>query len=560
MPFISQSNFLQALGWAVANSLWQMALLWLIYRIFLFTFRPVSSLKSKSAFVMLLSGTGWFLFTFIKSLVFSGAVKGFKFIGTGYSLNDQLSALLPYTSVIYLVLLSVPAIRFLISLRQVQQLRTRKIQKIEIHWRLFVKKMSACLEIRKPVQVWISENISTPVTVGFLKPVILIPLAAVNKLNTEQMEAVLLHELAHIRRYDYFINIITVIIRSIFYFNPFTRSLAGVIEEEREKTCDEWVLQYQYNAYAYSSALLTLEQMKRHSLQLALAAASHKELLLERIKKIMGIPSEPAYSVKNNLKWIAGITASALLFIFLFSGSYKIKESKQTFENSFFAYINAGVNEKQNYIYSAGQPALAKKAVNKPSAVTEKKDNSRDEDYPSLPETNENNSFFVPVGFSEAEAVAELEELEEVQVKEAVDASKKILKDVQLSELKSAAADALSKKELETLKKYFEKEIEKADWHKLEDRLRTSYNNIDWKQVNAKIEQEIKRIRLDSMVNVYHTALNSLRAAESELQAEKLKGIPDSRYTLAIIDSAKKTMELSLQQLKAAKEKKIIRL
>jgi bla regulator protein blaR1 len=315
MPFISQSNFLQALGWAVVNSLWQMALLWLIYKFFSIIAKPGSALKSKSAFIVLLAGTAWFIFSFIKAFISPATETLFTRNNISYSLNDTLTSILPFASILYLLLLALPVVRFIISLRQVMHIRTKKIKKIEIQWRLFVKKMSDYLEIHKPVQVWISETISTPVTVGFLKPVILVPLAAVNQLNTQQMEAVLLHELAHIKRYDYLVNIITVIIKTIFYFNPFTRSLANVIEEEREKSCDEWVLQYQYDAFAYSSALLALEQMKRHSLQLALAAASNRELLLERIKKIMGIPSAPVYSVKNNLKWISGIAGSALIHL-----------------------------------------------------------------------------------------------------------------------------------------------------------------------------------------------------------------------------------------------------
>jgi beta-lactamase regulating signal transducer with metallopeptidase domain len=222
-----------------------MALLWLIYKFFIIIAKPGSALKSRSAFIVLLAGTAWSVFSFIKAFISPATETLFTWNNISYSLNDTLTSILPFASILYLLLLAIPVVRFIISLRQVMHLRTKKIKKIEIQWRLFVKKMSAYLEIRKPVQVWISETISTPVTVGFLKPVILVPLAAVNQLNTQQMEAVLLHELAHIKRYDYLVNIITVIIKTIFYFNPFTRNLANVIEEEREKSCDEWVLQYQ---------------------------------------------------------------------------------------------------------------------------------------------------------------------------------------------------------------------------------------------------------------------------------------------------------------------------
>jgi bla regulator protein BlaR1 len=558
MPFISQSNFLQALGWAVVNSLWQMALLWLIYKFFIIVAKPGSALKSKSAFIVLLTGTAWSVFSFIKAFISPGTEPLFTWNNISYSLNDTLTSILPFASVVYLLLLAIPLVRFIISLRQVMQLRTKKIKKIEIQWRLFVKKMSDYLEIRKPVQVWISETISTPVTVGFLKPVILVPLAAVNQLNTHQMEAVLLHELAHIKRYDYLVNIITVIIKTIFYFNPFSRNLANVIEEEREKSCDEWVLQYQYDAYSYSSALLALEQMKKHSLQLALAAASNRELLLERVKKIMGIPSSPVYSVKNNLKWISGIAGSALVFILLFTNSFTEKQPVQQNENySAYAFANSTVNpeldlsiinrEKRNS--SVSSIRTADDRINDQAAT---------ENYFPVEEMNR---YFTQAGFAVPEPLPVLDEKDEEQVKEAMEASKKIMKEVKLNELETIAADALTEKEKQGLKLYYEKELEKAvDWNKMEEKLRTSYNNIDWPEVNQKISTELKKIRLDSFINVYNVALSNIKIAKQELLEQNLKGIPDSRITLSALDSAKKVMEESLKELKAVKEKKIIKL
>ncbi len=86
-------------------------------------------------------------------------------------------------------------------------------------------------------------------------------MAVINQLSTRQMEAVLLHELAHIRRHDYLLNLIINIIRTILYFNPFARAFVGIIESEREKNCDELVLQFQYGGYDYASALLSLEKL-----------------------------------------------------------------------------------------------------------------------------------------------------------------------------------------------------------------------------------------------------------------------------------------------------------
>jgi len=101
--------------------------------------------------------------------------------------------------------------------------------------------------LRKKVSIYLSWKINCPLTIGFLKPVILIPVAAVNYLTPEQMEAVILHELAHIKRADYFLFLLQSVIDKIFFFNIFSKMLGDIIERERENACDDWVLQFKYN-------------------------------------------------------------------------------------------------------------------------------------------------------------------------------------------------------------------------------------------------------------------------------------------------------------------------
>jgi beta-lactamase regulating signal transducer with metallopeptidase domain len=98
--------------------------------------------------------------------------------------------------------------------------------------------------------------------------------AALSNLSTQQVEAILLHELSHIRRYDYLVNFIVSIISTFLYFNPFVKQLARAIEEERENCCDQLVLQFGYDKVGYAAALLTLEKLSaaRHALDLAATA------------------------------------------------------------------------------------------------------------------------------------------------------------------------------------------------------------------------------------------------------------------------------------------------
>ena len=123
-----------------------------------------------------------------------------------------------------------------------------------------MRNVATRMGIKKPVHIWLSGIVTSPVTIGYIKPVILLPIAAINQLSTQQLEAVLLHELAHIRRYDYFVNLVIRFIQTILYFNPFVKALVKTVEIEREKSCDEMVIQFQYDPHGYASALLMLEK------------------------------------------------------------------------------------------------------------------------------------------------------------------------------------------------------------------------------------------------------------------------------------------------------------
>jgi hypothetical protein len=131
--------------------------------------------------------------------------------------------------------------------------------------------------------------VDTPVTLGVIKPVILLPVAAVNHLSLKQAEAIILHELNHIRRNDYLVNLLIACVDVILFFNPFARLLTSIIRKERENCCDDMVLQFCYEPATYARALLSLEQNRINTNELALAATGKdKHFLLNRVKRILG--------------------------------------------------------------------------------------------------------------------------------------------------------------------------------------------------------------------------------------------------------------------------------
>jgi beta-lactamase regulating signal transducer with metallopeptidase domain len=306
MQAFTNSAFLQALGYALANSLWQMAILWLVYMVVSSVIRLSAANKYKVAAGLQLTGFAWFIVTLqfyyaqchkMASAYTATAGENITLIipEGGDSFRSQLLStmiraerILPYLSVAYLVLFVIMCIRWLNCYRFTQKLKTTGLQKADIDLKLFVKKVAAHLGIRQEVKVYLSGLVKSPLTIGFLKPVILIPLANINQLTTEQMEAVLLHELAHIKRFDYLLNLLLSCTETVLFFNPFTQLLSKAIKKERENSCDDWVLQFQYNPATYAEALLRIAYLQQTAPAMAMAALGNKNDLLSRIKRMIG--------------------------------------------------------------------------------------------------------------------------------------------------------------------------------------------------------------------------------------------------------------------------------
>jgi bla regulator protein BlaR1 len=334
MQSLFQSAFLQSLGFAIANSLWQTALVWILYLLLSHVFRVSSATKYRMAVVAQCTSFIWFVITiqfyysqYTELLRNSSALvpssQNVQAVLAGdQGFTSQLirflvkaEQVLPYISMAYLVLIVFLCIRLISGYRQTQLIRTQGLQKISADWRLFIKRIASQLGIRKDIRLFLSENITTPLTVGFLKPVILIPVASINHLSTAQLEAVLLHELAHIKRYDYIVNIILSAVEISLFFNPFTQLLSKSIRKERENSCDDWVLQFQYKASDYAEALLRLACMQQTPVSatagkpaLVMTATGKKNELLIRVKRMIG-EKENRFNYRRQLMALVMVTA-----------------------------------------------------------------------------------------------------------------------------------------------------------------------------------------------------------------------------------------------------------
>jgi beta-lactamase regulating signal transducer with metallopeptidase domain len=551
---MNQLTFLQSLGWALINSLWQMALLWAVYQLIIVSFQKLkASQKTLMAILFTFSGFAWFAYTLVASLISrSNSINSFYNSGiiddSGW--NYFAVKILPYAAIAYLIILSAPLWQFIRNYRFVQFIRTSGLKKIDVDWRMYVRRTAATMGITREVKIWLSEWVTSPVTIGYLKPIILIPIAAMNNLTPHQVEAIILHELSHIHRYDYFLNLILSFIRTILYFNPFVKLLVKSIEKEREHSCDEMVLQFQYKPGEYASALLRLEQTKQR--QMVMAAAGKNADLLHRIESILGMRNK-GWNPVRQLSFALFAMLGIVLFHFFVSTTYKATEQKLytlSSELSPYYFLNAktaapNVFVTKNEIKDGKNIA----SMPKPNAFTFERISEEAIPGPAFMNVN----YTTPI-------MPVLAPEEEEKVKEAVDATKKILQESEWKAVEKNYAEVLNTFEKMKLKSEYKFETDNVNWNKLETQLRLTYNQINWDNVNQKINTSLAQIKLDSLQQQITLNLNSLIDLEKVMKENNVNAIPDSDITIQLVQENQQKAKDQLQRIKTARVKKIIKL
>lgn len=309
MPFLSSlSNpAVQALGWTLLHSCWQAFIVFICLRLMLLLSRNTpAKVRYNLSVGAMLTIFAWFVFTFFHqlkiqeqlretgSLVVAALSTG-DLIPVQYALHqDQgLQQVFPYMENyfplivgLYLAGVLLCCLRIIRDYNGLQHIRTRGLVSFDPAWEHYIDKLVKQLSIPRKVKLFVSAIVDVPLMAGFLKPMIFLPVAAINNLTPDQLEAILLHELAHIKRNDYLENIFQTIIETILFFNPFVWWISKNIRKERENCCDDHVISIT-NPVEYANALVTLEEFRLYANPLTMAAANNKKQLFHRIKRIM---------------------------------------------------------------------------------------------------------------------------------------------------------------------------------------------------------------------------------------------------------------------------------
>jgi len=218
---------------------------------------------------------------------YPGAIIGANEISNGdFSIKAVVHKYASGIGLLYLAGILVQTAILIASLLKIRWYKNQKSLHINQLWQIRMESLQDALHIKRKVTLYFGERIAGPFTTGWIKPVIFFPLASLNNLSIEQVEAILTHELAHIKRNDYLWNLLQRFMDMILFFNPVTWALSAEIRREREYCCDDMVLGRNSSSVSYAKALFLLEQERTGHSLIMQAGGTKRDSLLNRIKRL----------------------------------------------------------------------------------------------------------------------------------------------------------------------------------------------------------------------------------------------------------------------------------
>jgi TonB family protein len=205
--------------------------------------------------------------------------------GSEVGWHPNLTAAVPWLTPLWMVGVLLMLTRHLAGCLAVQRLRVRGVCSVPESWQREVAYWSGRLRISRPVQVLESCLADAPMVLGFVRPLILLPVGLLSGLSCTQVESILLHELAHIRRHDYLINALQGFVEGLFFYHPAVWWISRVLRTEREHCCDDVAVAMSGRAYEYALALAALEESRIIGRSPAVAATGGG--LVKRIHRLL---------------------------------------------------------------------------------------------------------------------------------------------------------------------------------------------------------------------------------------------------------------------------------
>jgi TonB family protein len=302
MPISPQAllAWVDAIGWTLLHFLWQGTVLGLFYAAVRPLFPGVAAryrLGMTVLVAMLACPLVTLAYVWPASVAPAVAVLALPSMAVGADAASlgvsptTLEAWLPWLVAVWFVGVSVIALRAFAHWRRLSWLvRNAAIPLADCTDVL--EKLCRRFGISRRIRLLGSMAIDTPMLIGWLRPVILLPIGMLSGFTPQQIELIIAHELGHVRRWDYLANLLQVVIETVLFYHPVVHWISRDVRDARESCCDDLVLALADGSpVVYASALAELEQLRHDGALAAPALAATGGVLLERIRRIVGAQS-----------------------------------------------------------------------------------------------------------------------------------------------------------------------------------------------------------------------------------------------------------------------------
>jgi beta-lactamase regulating signal transducer with metallopeptidase domain len=191
-------------------------------------------------------------------------------------------------------------------------------------WQRILINLQRRMGLTQLVRLVESAAVEVPTVIGWLKPVILLPTATLSGMSPEQIEMILAHELAHIRRHDFLVNLLQAVVETLLFYHPAVWWISNTIRIERENCCDDLAVGLCGDALRYARALTQLEQIRATATVPALAANGGS--LVDRVRRLVLGKTTPSHWTS---RWAAGAALGAVTLAVLAVTSYPLLAAQQ---------------------------------------------------------------------------------------------------------------------------------------------------------------------------------------------------------------------------------------
>ncbi|HEX2252226.1 MAG TPA: M56 family metallopeptidase [Thermoanaerobaculia bacterium] len=202
---------------------------------------------------------------------------------------SRLDPLLPWMVACWLLGVATSATRLAGGYIQVRRLRRRGVLPVPERWQRTFAGLAERLRIRRPVRLVASARLLVPAACGWLRPMVIVPLGVLTGLPPAQVESILAHELAHVRRHDYLLNLLQCVAEMLLFYHPAAWWLSARVRAERENCCDDLAVAVCGDARTYAQALAGIEMLRAAPVPVPALAASGGSLLA-RIRRLVAPP------------------------------------------------------------------------------------------------------------------------------------------------------------------------------------------------------------------------------------------------------------------------------